>query len=57
LWGGVGLSQQTVEEKIEVLKRDLARYQNGTLTKLEKRLVVALKRQLKRLEKETQDKP
>lgn len=51
------MSQQTVEEKIEVLKRDLERYQNGTLTKLEKRLVVALKRQLKRLEKETQDKP
>jgi hypothetical protein len=44
------LSQQTVEQKIALLRSDLARYQNGSLTKLEKRLVAALKRQLKQLE-------
>jgi hypothetical protein len=44
------LSQQTVEQKIALLRNDLARYQNGSLTKLEKRLVAALKRQLKQLE-------
>jgi hypothetical protein len=44
------MSQTDVKQKIEVIKSDLARYQNGSLTKLEKRLVAALKRQLKQLE-------
>jgi hypothetical protein len=44
------LSQQTVEQKIALLRSDLARYQNGELTTLEKRIVAALKRQLKQLE-------
>ncbi|TCW35333.1 hypothetical protein EDC32_10845 [Laceyella sacchari] len=44
------MSQQTLEQKIALIRDDLARYQNGELTKLEKRLVAALKRQLKQLE-------
>jgi hypothetical protein len=45
------LSQQTLEQKIALIRDDLERYKNGALTKLEKRIVAALKRQLKKLER------
>jgi hypothetical protein len=44
------MSQTDVKQKIEVIKSDLARYQNGSLTTMEKRIVAALKRRLKELE-------
>jgi hypothetical protein len=44
------LSQQTLEQKIALIRDDLERYKNGALTSMEKKLVTALKRRLKELE-------